>query len=795
MNSTPRLVSIILVGLLLLGLPFAVRTALVEWGSSSRYRAPETGMVDLAATPEPTATAAPAPQDVAASDTATKPGPVVVDLAHYNRIGPSQFQPLAARLAAHGIGLRFWMNPIPAANVDSTNLAGLPDQSAELAVQLRDAGALVVASPLFLWQPAEIALVVSFVADGGHLLLISDPDVLEAPDYFVRDLNKLGEPFGVVFNDDYLYDLTRSDDNFTHVFQGEFLDCTAGLSGKTIALYGVRSLSGPLVSQLRSSETSRSSLRSDLTAFTTVAIGGLSTNHTAGRVLAMGDFDVLTDPYVSRHDNRYLLDFVADFLAAGRPDQQLADFPAYLGPRVALALGAGMPLDAPLLGHISQLQLRLQATGRTFEMIGPSSYVLTGTLVFTRAAVVTNTSTTGEDPTDLIYAATFETADRETTLLGQAGIRLTAVAPTPEATTVAPTATPTAAATRSGARQTPTATLSPTASITPTVTPVPTRVLETGFSPQLLADDSVILLRKRLPDNRQVTAVLGSDVAALEGGLIRLYTHAFADCVTYPDLLVCPFTSVQEAPQVPAVAVSPEAPATDEALALPTATPAAIEPAPTPAESKSGILLVDDDRAATSDTGDEAAAYEQALLAMGYAPTRWRTAGDGDPAASDLAEYRWVIWSRGAYRGEEASSAVLRDLALFIEKGGRLTVSGRSPILGKSDLAPSVLRDVDLTDELPELVVGLSGTPIQLAPDLPPAVPLEDQWGPDTRVVLRRGPASADADTPVMVALIGTDRTTGAPQRAIVLGLAVNWLPDADATQMVRNMAAWMMED
>ena len=341
MKSMLRLVIIILVGLLLLGLPFAVRTALVDWGSGSRYQPPQTGMVDLAATPEPTSTAAPAPEDVAAPAAALRSGPVVVDLAHFNLISPGQFQPLSARLASYGVGMRFWMNPTPPAEVDRTNLAGLADQSGDLFNQLQDASALVVVSPLFLWQPAEIAVVERFVADGGRLLLISDPDIPEAPDYFIRDLNKLGEPFGVVFNDDYLYDLTRNDNNFTHLFQGEFLDRAAELSGKTIALYGVRSLSGPLVSQVRTSETTLSSLRSGLTRFTTVAVGGLPVNHTAGKVLAMGDFDVLTDPYVSRHDNRLMLDFVADFLVAAQRDQQIADFPSYLGPRVALVVEPG----------------------------------------------------------------------------------------------------------------------------------------------------------------------------------------------------------------------------------------------------------------------------------------------------------------------------------------------------------------------------------------------------------------------------------------------------------------------
>jgi len=60
-------------------------------------------------------------------------------------------------------------------------------------------------------------------------------------------------------------------------------------------------------------------------------------------------------------------------------------------------------------------------------------------------------------------------------------------------------------------------------------------------------------------------------------------------------------------------------------------------------------------------------------------------------------------------------------------------------------------------------------------------------------VALRRGPNSADADAPLMVAFTATIEPDLAESRVLVLGLALNWLPDGYAPQLVRNMAAWML--
>ena len=97
-----------------------------------------------------------------------------------------------------------------------------------------DASALFVVSPYYLYNEREAAVVEKFVADGGHLVMISDPDV---EGDLAQDLNPLAAPFGIVFNEDYLYDTVDNDANFTHFFQGEFSDRAEGLAGSRIAFY------------------------------------------------------------------------------------------------------------------------------------------------------------------------------------------------------------------------------------------------------------------------------------------------------------------------------------------------------------------------------------------------------------------------------------------------------------------------------------------------------------------------------------------------------------------------------
>jgi hypothetical protein len=752
---------------------------------------------------------------VAAPESELSQRPVWVDLAHFPGLDPSQFDALAAALAARGVGLRSWVSQVDLSTVES--FEDFPDQSEELAPLLPDAGGLVVVSPFFLWTPAEIALVEKFVADGGRLLLISDPDVLGDA---IWNINSLGEPFGVVFNDDYLYDLSRNDGNYTHFFQGEFLDQAAKLGGSTVAFYGARSISGPVISQVRSADTTLSSLRSGLTRFTTLAIGGRETNGTAGNVLAMGDFDVLTEPYVARHDNRVMLEFVADFLTGGQRKETLPDFPNYLGKQVALVFGGDESVDAELLLQGGLVQQRLVETGRvlTLSSVTPltpttrvtATIALTGTISSaTRPSVAVNGE--GVEPRDVIYLGTFQSADAETALLVGAGIHLVQEEETPEAAETAsplplpptgatPTATPepgAGAVPAEGVEVTPGATATPESPSRDTSAPGGRLLLEMDSGLSLLAPETVLILQQEQADGSQIMAVLGNDSQAIGAGLNRLLYHRFDGCVNYTEMAICPFFREEGTPGGPTGA-SKMTPGTSPGQPGEGATPQ-----PGGGErpgAGSAILVVDDNDLAAPDEASEAVIYLQTLSEMGFKPDLWLMADRGSPKGTDLAGYDWVIWSSGLYAAGGPDVDEQAMLWNFVFGGGKLTISGRNhPFGGESPKEASIIADVVKTDEIPELVVGFPDEPIELPAGLPPVVPIEEvqagEGGPNVLVALRRGPDSADAGAPLMVALTNTGEPNPMEVRLLLLGMALNWLPDGYARQLVGNMAAWTLAE
>ncbi len=358
-----RIIGLVLAGIVLLLGPVTYRLSVM--GVNQRSYSDSVTAPLISAAPEPTATAIVLANQRAAAEPDLRTGPVVVDFAHFNLVNPAGLQPLAAALAQRGLATRIWFSKVDPFLLESAG--DIPDQSSELRDQLADASAMVVISPFFWWQTAEIDLLERFVSDGGRLLIISDPDVVgDAAVY----MNLLAERFGVVYNDDYLYDTTRNDENYTHFFLDGFAGAGEALEGSTIAMYGGRSISGDVTAAARSAPTTRSSRRSGVSGFTTVAIGGDSGRGTTGRVLALADFDVLTEPNVTRFDNQRLVDFTADFLAAAQRDAGVPDFPAALGKDVTLniAMEGALNADTLLLG--ARLQRRLEETGRTLTLAG-----------------------------------------------------------------------------------------------------------------------------------------------------------------------------------------------------------------------------------------------------------------------------------------------------------------------------------------------------------------------------------------------------------------------------------------
>jgi len=159
--------------------------------------------------------------------------------------------------------------------------------------------------------------------------------------------------------------------------------------------------------------------------------------------------------------------------------------------------------------------------------------------------------------------------------------------------------------------------------------------------------------------------------------------------------------------------------------------------------------------------------------------------------------YRWVIWSGSGY---EDSGPYLEDLGTinaYVNQGGRLTISSRAPLLGMATAEAAPIRDLVVDPGGQAMNQDLPGTAIELADDLPPVHPLDEHFldTVDTSVVLRRGPLSKPENAPAL--LYFTDANAEEPMgaRIAVMGFSLTWLPEDVQAVLVRNMAAWMLEE
>jgi hypothetical protein len=784
----------------------------------------------IAAQPLPTATALVPAQQPPLAESALRSGPVVIDFAHFNQVNAAGLQPLAAALARRGLATRIWLSDVDPFALQST--AEIPDQSAALRMQLVDASAMVVISPFIWWHPGEIDLLESFVADGGRLLLISDPDIVgDAATY----MNLLAERFGVVYNDDYLYDTTRNDENYTHFFLDEFEDVAAPLAGSTIAMYGGRSISGDVITEARSAATTRSSRRTGVRGFTTIAIGGDSGRGTTGRVLALADFDVLTEPNVVRFDNQRLVDFTADFLAAAQRTAGVADFPASLGKYTTLYIGTEGALNADTLLLGARLQRRLEETGRTLSLAGaPAAAQSIVTPIV--GATLPPDDDSGNNFADRMILSDYDYANNNTRLLEDVSIALVTELVTPTVTalpdsvaTIAATPTPApapirtllpdatpgtpppfttppvdaqAVALQQGA-PTPTtaaafpasATPSPTPPATPTPLPTPVEVdylvAEDGL--RLVAAETVLVIQNQDGDGIQQVSVIGFDSAGISAGVDRLLKNDFSDCIVGKEVTFCPV-----APKIMPAA----APATGGAAETATATPLAqstliaperapVGPAPT---ATMRILLVDDDAKSQAGERSEADTYLKTLTAAGYSPDLWSTAASGAPNAATLKGYTWMIWSNGGYANGNVDVANLDALFAYLGEGGRITISSRRPFFNMGTGPATALVDIVVADNVPELVAGLPTEPITLAGELGNVIPLQEaESGTGFATILTRGPASADSDNPAASAGTDANESDAVGARLVIVGFSTAWLPSEVADRFIRNMADWIL--
>jgi hypothetical protein len=276
-------------------------------------------------------------------------GFVLLDQAHRNQFSLDDLTYLNGRLAARGYQL-------------------LPYTGGDLAAQLRPVSAFITIAPLQNFSETERQALRRFVERGGHLLLVGDPTrfevVLDDSDPFFFDfqidtnkipLNTLAGEFDLVFNGDYLYNTLENEGNFRNIILRP-----AGFAASPL-LEGVEQLVFYSAHSLQVGPTAVSLLTADDNTWssTTGRAGGLVLAATAanGRVLALGDIHLLTEPYYTVYDNSRFIAQIADYLT--QPAERaatLADFPFFYRQPVNLVYTGRPELGAGAFDQIVALQ-------------------------------------------------------------------------------------------------------------------------------------------------------------------------------------------------------------------------------------------------------------------------------------------------------------------------------------------------------------------------------------------------------------------------------------------------------
>jgi hypothetical protein len=226
---------------------------------------------------------------------------ILVDTSHANRFDEEELSVLFGRIAAAGGRVVYH---------------GFDD---DLRQQLRSTGTFVVIANDGDFDANDMLAIDEFVRKGGRLLLIGEPTRLDN----VNDINALAGQYGIIYQEDYIYNLVENDHSYLNVILRDFAasDLTAGLD--EIVFQGAQSLRVAEGALVMGDENTYSSLREQPGDVTAVA---LTTN---GQVLALPDLTFLTGPYNTFADNDLFIKNIVSFLLGAERSFELLDFPYF----------------------------------------------------------------------------------------------------------------------------------------------------------------------------------------------------------------------------------------------------------------------------------------------------------------------------------------------------------------------------------------------------------------------------------------------------------------------------------
>ena len=345
----------LLIAAVLLVLPLLVRTLWYYQGSYLRntpVATPDYASMNASqpalSTPETQATNIPVDSSV------------LIDMAHNNLFSLSEIAPLTHAIENEGAHLD--------AFTGSSSLASI----------LKHTDSLIVIAPLQPFTLTELDAVSQFIKQGGRLLVITDPtrndlssssgttgsttSVGQVNINGVDVANLLLAPYGISFNDDYVYNLASNESNFRNVIFKQFAPNALTKNISQLVFYSAHSL---ITSQTALVQGDQSTLSSLTDQGGKLAVAGIADQN---QVLALGNLTFLTIPYNQVADNGQFIQNVANFLVGGKKSLVLADFPFLFKRPVTILATEGIQKDSNLISTISQLQKAIAAQNQTVQI-------------------------------------------------------------------------------------------------------------------------------------------------------------------------------------------------------------------------------------------------------------------------------------------------------------------------------------------------------------------------------------------------------------------------------------------
>lgn len=244
-------------------------------------------------------------------------GTLLVDMLHFNSIGEQELNVLLSRVSARGYTIQL---------LGSRSFLGADERESLLENGLRSAHALAVAMPFFEFTPRERVLVRDFVERGGKLLLLGD--VIRQ-----HSLNSLVPDFGLIFEDDYLYNVKEHESNYRNIFLRDFQPGSLTQGLRSVVFYTAGSIRAEGLGIVFTDDNTFSSKREEPGRLAVVALAAKD------RVLAISDVTFMTAPYNNVQDNDRFISNIADFLTTSERVFRLREFPHFFGPEVDVVMG------------------------------------------------------------------------------------------------------------------------------------------------------------------------------------------------------------------------------------------------------------------------------------------------------------------------------------------------------------------------------------------------------------------------------------------------------------------------